>query len=80
MISTFSFRYTEIWSDDQGSKSIKLAEPKLDNYIHYLELILVDTQFCVNPWIKSPENKIFNLINWQNQQGQFFNQYLFGTK
>ena len=52
MISTFSFRYTEIWSDDQGSKSIKLAEPNLNGYYHYPELILVDTRFCVNPWIK----------------------------
>ena len=42
-------RYTEIWSDDEGSKSIKLADPKLENYRDYPELILVDTQFCINP-------------------------------
>ena len=43
------FRYTEIWSDDEGSKNIKLADPKLNEYIYHPELILVDTQFCVNP-------------------------------
>ena len=41
------FRYTEIWSDDEGSRNIKLAEPKLTSYSYYPELFLVDTQFCV---------------------------------
>ena len=49
---TLFLRYTEIWSDNEGSKNIKLAEPKLTNYQYYPELILVDTQFCVKPWIK----------------------------
>ena len=40
-------RYTEIWSDDGGSKSIKLADPKLKDYHYYPELVVVDTQFCV---------------------------------
>ena len=43
------FRYTEIWSDDEGSKSIKLADPKLNGYFYYPELMLVDTNFCVKP-------------------------------
>ena len=43
------FRYTEIWSDSEGSKSIKLADPKLDNYYDFPELVLVDTKFCVKP-------------------------------
>ena len=47
------FHCTEIWSDDNGSKSIKLADPKLNYYDYYPELILVDTKFCVNPWIKN---------------------------
>ena len=47
--SALFLRYTEIWSDDEGSKSIKLADPKLSSYYRYPELILVDTQFCVNP-------------------------------
>ena len=42
-------RYTEIWSDDGGSKSIKLADPKLNSYYYYPELVLVDTEFCVKP-------------------------------
>ena len=46
-IVSFSFRYTEIWSDDEGSKNIKLAYPILNNYNHYPELVLVDVNFCV---------------------------------
>ena len=42
-------RYTEIWSDDGGSKTIKLVDPKLNGYYNYPELVLVDTQFCVKP-------------------------------
>ena len=42
-------RYTEVWSDDEGSKSIKLADPKLNSYYYYPELMLVDTKFCVKP-------------------------------
>ena len=45
----FIFRYTEIWRDDEGSKSIKLANPKLTDYRWYPELVLVDTKFCVKP-------------------------------
>ena len=52
IFTTLILRYTEIWSDNEGSKNIKLAEPKLDTYWAYPELILVDTQFCVKPWIK----------------------------
>ena len=44
-----NLRYTEIWSDDEGSKSIKLADPKLSGYYEYPELVLVDTKFCVKP-------------------------------
>ena len=51
--STLFSRYTEIWSEIEGSKSIKLADPKLEEYIWYPELVLVDTNFCVNPWIKN---------------------------
>ena len=40
-------RYTEIWSDDEGSKNIKLADPKLSGYSEYPELVLVDTNFCI---------------------------------
>ena len=42
-------RYTEIWSDNGDSKSIKLADPMLKDYYHYPELVLVDTKFCVKP-------------------------------
>ena len=45
-------RYTEIWSDDESSKAIKLAEPQLELYNNFPELVLVDTKFCVKPWIK----------------------------
>ena len=45
----FILRYTEIWGDDEGSKSIKLADPKLTAYQESPELILVDTSFCVKP-------------------------------
>ena len=48
-ISYFPFRYTEIWNDDEGSKGIKLADPKLNGYYEYPELVLVDTKFCVKP-------------------------------
>ena len=46
------FRYTEIWSMDEGSKNIKLADPKLNSYSYYPELALVDINFCVKPRIK----------------------------
>ena len=42
-------RYTEIWSMDEGSKNIKLADPKLTDYYYYPELVLVDINFCVKP-------------------------------
>ena len=42
-------RYTEIWSIDEGSKTINLADPKLNEYVAYPELVLVDINFCVNP-------------------------------
>ena len=42
-------RYTEIWSDDESSKAIKLAEPQLELYNNFPELVLVDTKFCVKP-------------------------------
>ena len=45
----YEFSYTEIWSSDETSKYIKLAEPKLTDYYHYPELMLVDTKYCVNP-------------------------------
>ena len=48
-ILLFRLRYTEIWSDDRGSKSIKLADPKLGDYDRYPELFLVETKFCVKP-------------------------------
>ena len=44
-----NFRYTEIWSNDGESKSIKLADPQLDNYYEYPELFLVDIDYCVKP-------------------------------
>jgi len=50
--ATVFLRYTEIWSNNEGSKNIKLAQPKLTDYVFYPELILVDTQFCVKSWIK----------------------------
>ena len=34
---------------EESSKNIKLADPKLNDYFDYPELILVDTQFCVKP-------------------------------
>ena len=37
---------------DEGSKNIKLADPELDGYTIYPELVLVDINFCVKPWIK----------------------------
>ena len=43
------FRYTEIWSNDEGSKNIKLADPKLDYYLYYPEMVLVDVNYCVKP-------------------------------
>ena len=42
-----NLRYTEIWSNDGESKSIKLADPQLDDYFHYPELFLVDIDYCV---------------------------------
>ena len=44
-----SSSYTEIWSMDESSKNIKLAEPKLYRYTMYPELALVDINFCVKP-------------------------------
>lgn len=41
------FRYTEIWSDKNGTKKIELAEPQLVDHFDYPELALVDTNFCV---------------------------------
>ena len=46
--SSFLLSYTEIWSDDENSKNIQLAEPKLNDYHDYPELVLVDTKFCSN--------------------------------
>ena len=43
------FRYTEIWSDKNGTKNIQLADPKLDGYAYYPELQLVDIDYCVKP-------------------------------
>ena len=37
---------------DEGSKNIKLADPKLNGYNAYPELAIVDINFCVKPWIK----------------------------
>ena len=37
---------------DEGSKYIKLTDPKLSNYGYYPELALVDINFRVKPWIK----------------------------
>ena len=37
---------------NEGSKNIKLADPKLNSYRYYPELALVDIDFCVKPWIK----------------------------
>ena len=34
---------------DKGSKNIKLADPKLNGYYHYPELVLVDAKFHVKP-------------------------------
>ena len=44
-------RYTEIWSTDEESKYIQLAEPKLNqtDYFSYPELMLVDSKYCVKP-------------------------------
>ena len=47
--SNLNLSYTEIWSIDGESKNIQLAEPKLDSYSGYLELMLVDTNYCVKP-------------------------------
>ena len=49
----FTLRFTEIWSDDESSTNIELAEPQLSDYQHYPELILVDTHFCVKLWMKN---------------------------
>ena len=42
------FRYTEIWSEKNGTKNIQLADPQLHNY-YYPELFLVNIDFCVKP-------------------------------
>ena len=44
-----AFRYTEIWSFEENSLSIKLADPQLDEYWSYPELLLVDPSYCVKP-------------------------------
>ena len=43
------FRYTEIWSDKNGTKNIQLAEPQLNYYYAYPGLFLVNIDFCVKP-------------------------------
>lgn len=40
-------RYTEIWSLDGHSSNIKLADPQLDKYYDYPELLNVDIDYCV---------------------------------
>ena len=67
--------YTEIWSDDKGSKSIKLADPKLDSYNYYPELVLVDTNFCVKPWIKIKVSVGFSFVKNKNFQRKQFNKF-----
>ena len=49
VIGGYGKQYVEIWSLDEESKNIKLAEPILDGYNGFPELFLVDTSFCVNP-------------------------------
>ena len=41
------FRYRETWSNGDEFKYI-LTEPKLSDYYHYPELLLVDSNYCVN--------------------------------
>ena len=52
--------YTEIWSIDGQSKNIQLAEPTLNDYTWYPELMIVDTNYCVKLWNK----KLFEIVNW----------------
>ena len=41
------FRYTEIWTNKNGTKNIQLADPQLYDYYGYPELQLVDVNYCV---------------------------------
>ena len=43
------FRYTEIWTNKNGTKTIQLADPQLTMYRVYPELQLVDINYCVKP-------------------------------
>ena len=42
------FSKTEIWSLDENDDTVntKIAEPKLDEYSYYPELLIVDSDFC----------------------------------
>lgn len=40
-------RYTEIWTNKNGTNNIQLAEPQLTNYLKYPALQLVNVDFCV---------------------------------
>ena len=57
-ISNNFFRYTEIWSAKDQSKIIQLSEPKLEFYLFYPELMLVDINYCVKPWNKNILNTV----------------------
>ena len=55
-------RLTEIWTKDDKSETIQLAEPNLNDYKEYPELMLVDTKFCVKAWQLSLDaSKIFSM-------------------
>ena len=45
----YIFSETEIWSVDNqdNATTMKIAEPYLQDYAHYPELFIVDSDFCV---------------------------------
>jgi len=47
IVGGFGEQYTEIWSKENNSYNIKLASPKVNDFRHYPELLLVDPNFCV---------------------------------
>ena len=68
---TVLLSYTEIWSDDEGSKNIKLAEPILSAYYYYPELVLVDVNFCVKPWGSLNDNFLEINFSFKSTVGVF---------
>ena len=45
----YLFSKTEIWSLDgnDNTMNMKIAEPTLEDYAHYPELFIVDSDFCI---------------------------------